>query len=158
MTQSCSFKTRPARGNLHSCRGGPSAELLDQGEKIRDTPVLCDLTVVHSHRVHGFKMDFSTRRRHTQEGSLVCSMIGLVSRHYLPVSGLPMDLCAEIRKCRPKGVVKDSHTVFIRSGVRLGRMVDEIFGKELLEQFEVSASLHFFGIPADSSLNLNMIR
>jgi hypothetical protein len=65
MTQNYSFKTRPARGNLRSFRGGTSAELLDQGEKIRDTPVLGDLTVVHSHRVHGFKMDFSTRRRHT---------------------------------------------------------------------------------------------
>src|SRR6266571_1486751 len=57
--------------------------------------MLGDLAVAHSHDVDGFKLDFSTGRRHTQECSLVRSMIRLVSRHKLSIGGLPMDICVK---------------------------------------------------------------
>ena len=114
--------------------------------------MLGDLAVVHSHDVDGFKMDSSTGRRHTQECSLVSPLVRLVSRHELPVGGLPMDLCPEVWEWGTKVVVKPPDAVLIRSGVWLGRMVDEVVSEELLEDVEVPAALHFFGIAADDSL------
>src|SRR6266571_6349935 len=113
--------------------------------------MLGDLAVMHSHDVDGFKMDASTGRRHTQECSLVSPVVRLVSRHDLPVGDLPMDFCVEIGKCGTKGVVEAPDAAFIRSGVWLGRMVNEVVSEELLEDVEVPAALHFFGIAADDS-------
>ena len=123
--------------------------MLHQGEKIRHTPMLGDLAVVHSHDVDGFKMDSLTSRLHTEECSLVRSVIGLVSRNEFPIGDLPMDLCVEIGERGTKGVVKAPDAVFIRCGVWLGGMVNEVVSKEVLEDVEIPTALHFFGIAAD---------
>jgi len=62
-----------------------------------------------------------------------------------------MDLGVEIGERGAEGVVKEPYAVFIRSGVRLGRMVDEVVGEELLEDVEIPTALHFFGIAPDDS-------
>src|SRR5215831_20111926 len=111
-----------------------------------------DLAVMHSHDIRSFKVDSSAGRLNTQECSLMSSMIRLVSRHNLTVGSLPMDLCMEIRECSAECVVKASDTVFIRRGVWLWRMVNEVVSEEILEGIEVPTALHFFGIAADDSL------
>ena len=82
---------------------------------------------------------------------MVRSVIRFVSRHQLPVGGLPMDLGVEIGERGAEGVVQEPDAVFIRSCVRLGRMVDEVVGEEVLEDLEITTALHFFGIAADDS-------
>jgi hypothetical protein len=62
-----------------------------------------------------------------------------------------MDFGAEIGERGAERVVKEPNAVFIRSGVRLGRMVDKVIGEELLEDVEITTALHFFGIAADDS-------
>src|SRR6266404_618417 len=134
---------------LPLCSRRPGAELLHQGEKVRHPPMLGDFAVMYSHDVDRFKMDSSTCRRHTQEGSLVRSVIGLVSRYEFSVGRLPMDFCMEIRERGTKCAVKASDAVFIRCGVWLGRMVNEVVSKEFLKDVEIPTALHFFGIAAD---------
>src|SRR5207245_11720115 len=113
--------------------------------------MLGDLAVAHSHDVDGFKLDFSTGRRHTQECSLVCSMIRLISRHEISVGDLPVDICVEIRECSTKRVVKAPDAIFIRSGVWPGGMVNEVVSEELLEDIKVPTALHLFSIPGTTA-------
>jgi hypothetical protein len=135
--------------DLRLWRDGPGAELLHEGEKVRHPPMFGNLAVVHSHDVHGFKVDFSAGWRYTQECSLVRSIIGLVSRHKLSIGDLPMNIRMEIRECRAKCVIKDPDAIFIRGSVGLGRVVNEVISEELFEDLEVPTALHFFGIAAD---------
>jgi hypothetical protein len=125
---------------------------MHQREKIRHTPMFGDLAVMHSHDIHGFKVDSSAGRLNTQECSLLRSMLRLVSRHHLTVGCLPMDLFVEIRECCAKCAVKAPDAFFIRRGVWLWGMVNKVVSEEILEYIEVPTALHFFGIAADNSL------
>jgi hypothetical protein len=99
-------------------------------------------------------MDFSTSWRHTQERSLVRSMIRLVSSNKLPVGCLPMDFRMEIGECGAKCAVQASRAISIGSDVWLWGMVNEIVSEEILEDVEVPTALHFFGVPADDGFRV----
>jgi hypothetical protein len=45
--------------------GRPGSELLHQGEQVRHTPVLGDLTIVNAHSVHGLEVDLPAVRGET---------------------------------------------------------------------------------------------
>jgi hypothetical protein len=48
-----------------------------------------------------------------------------------------MDLCVEIGKCGAKCVIKTPDAVFVRRGVWLWGMVNEVVSEEILEDIEV---------------------
>jgi hypothetical protein len=60
-----------------------------------------------------------------------------------------VDFGMEIGECGTKGAVEASDAIFIRSGVWLWGMVNEVVSEELLEDIEVPTALHFFGIASD---------
>ena len=68
-----------------------------------------------------------------------------------------MDDGVEVGEAHPKCLVEATHAGLVRGHVGLRRMVDEAFIEELLENVEISFALHFFGIPADDSLNLPLL-
>jgi hypothetical protein len=111
--------------------------------------MLDNLAVAHAHDVDGFKVDSATGRRQAQKWSLVSPVIRPVSRHKFPVGGLPMDLRVEIGKRSTKRAVQPPYALLIGNHVWLWRVIYEIVSEELIEDVEVPATLHFFGIPAD---------
>jgi hypothetical protein len=78
--------------------GRQGAELLHQGEKVRNSPMLGDLSLAYAHDINGFEVDQSAGWRHAKEWSLVCSVICLVGRYQAAVGGLVMNVCMKIKK------------------------------------------------------------
>jgi len=66
------------------------AELLHEKEQVRHAPVLGDLAVMNTHRIHGVKVDSAAGRRDPEERPLMSTVIGLESRYDFPVGRLPM--------------------------------------------------------------------
>lgn len=83
---------------LFSCRSRQGAELLHQGEKVRDSPMFGDLSLAYVHDINGFEVDQSAGWRHAKEWSLVCSMICLIGYHQAAVGRLLMNICMKIRE------------------------------------------------------------
>jgi len=47
-----------------------------------------DLSVLHAHHIHTFKLDLAVGRSNSEERALVCAVIGLVRRHPVTVCKL----------------------------------------------------------------------
>jgi len=58
----------------------------------------------------------------------------------------------KVGKRRPENFVELPRAVFIGCASRLRRVINKIIGEELLEHFEIPATLHFFGVAADDGL------
>ena len=56
-------------------RGCPSADLLHERQQIADSPVVRDFTVLHTHHVHCFEVNFAMRRSNSEERALVRAVI-----------------------------------------------------------------------------------
>jgi hypothetical protein len=70
----------------------------------------------------------------------------------IAVGALPMNFGREIGKGLAQPFIEREHTGFVARAAGLGRVVEEIVGEELIEQFPISAALHFLGIAADDGL------
>ena len=113
--------------------------------------MLGNLAIANSHNIDGFKLNRSTGRSHTEELSLMGSVIRFVGCHEFSFGCLPMDLCVEVRECGAKCAIESTHAVFIRDHVWLRCVVHEVVGEEFIEDFEVPLALYLFSISTDES-------
>jgi hypothetical protein len=111
-----------------------------------------DLAALHPHDVDGLELNFTARGRHAEEFAPMRSVIRFVSRHAVTIGKLPMDVGVKVGKRRSEDLVELPGSVFVRRAPRLRRVVQEIVSKKLFEHFEISTTLHLFGVAADDGL------
>src|ERR1700756_5622698 len=131
------------------CRQSPPADLLHKRQKVCDSPMIGDLSVLYAHHVHSFKLDFAVARRDSVERAFVSPVIRFKGDYAIAVSKLPVDFGAKVRKCSPHARVKVAHAGLIRSGSGLCRVVDKIICKQFLEYFELPLVLNFLSVSAN---------
>jgi hypothetical protein len=76
-------------------------------------------------------------------------MIGLVGRHPVTISKLPMDFGVEVGESGAEDFVQLSRAGLVGRAARLRCVVDEVVGEQFIEHREIAASLHFFGVAAN---------
>ena len=111
-----------------------------------------DFSVMHTHDIDRLEMDFAVSWSDAKKWSFVCAVVRLVRRHSVAVGKLPVDLRVKVGKCGTNVRVEFADTCLVWSSVRLGRVVSEIVGEELVENVKSSPSLDLFGIPAYNGL------
>ena len=114
--------------------------------------MLGDLAVAHPHDIDGLELNFAAGRRHAEEFSPVCPVIGLVGRHAVAIGNLPMDVGVKVGKRRAENFVELPRTVLIGRASRLRRVIEKIVGEQFVEHGEIPAALHLLGVAADDSL------
>src|SRR5262249_31227418 len=119
--------------------------------KIADTPMLDDLALAHAHDVNAFELNFAVCCGDTKKQPFMCAVVGLVRRHAIAISELPMDFCMKVRERLTNIAVELAHTGFVGRHVWLGCVVDEVVVEKFFKNVESSFSLNLFGIPPQHS-------
>src|SRR5215469_7012367 len=73
------------------------------------------------------------------------AVVRFVRCYSIVIGKLPVDLRTKVRECGTKIHVELSHTRLVRSCVRLRCVIDEIVGKEFVENLEPTLALDLFG-------------
>ena len=107
-----------------------------------------DLAILDTHDVDRLEMNLAMSWSDSKKWPFMSAVVRLVRSHSIAISKLPMDLSTEVRECGAKIHVELSHTRLVRSCVRLRCVIDEIVGKEFVENLEVTLALDLFGISA----------
>src|SRR5215472_5961627 len=107
-----------------------------------------DLAILDTHDVDRLEMNLAMSWSDSKKWPLMSAVVRLVRSHSIAISKLPMDLSTEVRECGAKIHVEPSHTRLVRSCGRLRCVIDEIVGKEFVENLEVTPALDLFGISA----------
>src|SRR5215467_13626740 len=126
----------------------PTTDLLHKRKKIANPPVIGDLAVLDTHDIHSLEVDPSVSRSDSKKGPLMRAVVRFVRCYSIVIGKLPVDLRTKVRECGTKIHVELSHTRLVRSCVRLRCVIDEIVGKEFVENLEVTLALDLFGISA----------
>jgi hypothetical protein len=79
-------------------------------------------------------------------------MMGLVGRHAVAISQLPMNVDVKVRERGPESFVELPRAVLVRRAAPLRRVIEEVVGEEFLEHCKVSPALHFFGVAPNDCL------
>jgi hypothetical protein len=82
----------------------------------------------------------------------MCAVISLEGGDHVTVDALPMNLRREIREGFAQALVEGEDAGLVASATGLGRMIEEIFRKEFVEQRPISSALHLFGVTANAVL------
>src|SRR5215471_12916779 len=77
----------------------PSSDLLHQRQEIADTPMVGDFSVLHTHDIDRFEMDFTVSWSNAKEGPFVSAVVRLVSCYSVTVGKLPVDLRMKVCEC-----------------------------------------------------------
>src|SRR5262249_10116375 len=85
------------------------------------------------------------------------AVIRFVCRYPIAFRKLPMDLSTKVRKCGAKIFVEPSHTLFVWTGVRLGRVIDEVIREILLRKHQSFLSPELLRYSAGQLLSLFQI-
>jgi hypothetical protein len=128
------------------------SELLQDGIQIGDTPVLGDLAVANTHGVDGFELDGSACRRDAEKVAEMGAVIDLVGRDQVGLDRLPTDLRAEVGERFAQPRVENADTRLVRSRSGLWCVVDEVFGKQFVEQGEIPFAVDFLGVSPNDGL------
>src|SRR5262249_19809044 len=104
----------------------PATDLLHKRQKITDPPMVSDFAILNSHNIDRLEVDLSMRRSNTKKWSFMRAAIRFVGRYPIAVRKLPVDLSTKVRECGAKICVEPPHTHLVWSGVRLGRVIDEV--------------------------------
>ena len=111
-------------------RRNPTADLLHEGKKISNAPVIGDPAGFDAHDIDSFEVDSSVSWSDAKKWSFVCAVVRLVRRHSVAVGKLPVDherFTKGIPKTRPNRTsVKTKHPPFKKArtvGHRSGGVV-----------------------------------
>jgi len=148
-----SVRIAPRHGSWVICWNAPSAELLDEREEVCHTPMLFDLAVVHTHRVHGLELNLLACWWNAKERTLVGPVVSFEGCDDLSVRSLPMDDSVEVGERLTKGLIQPSSTGLVRRHVGLRCMVEEVVREKLFEHIKISFTLDFLGISANDRFN-----
>src|SRR5262245_37083411 len=94
-------------------------------------------------------MNRAVRWSDAEKRPLMCAVVGLVGRDPVAIRELPMDLGVKVSECFAHVAIKLPYPRLIRRRPWLRCVVDEVIGKQLIEQLEVSFPLHLVGISPD---------
>src|SRR5690242_17612960 len=118
------------------------AQLLHDRVKICHAPMLADLTVDDAHCIDGLEADFGACASDAEKIPSMRAVISLEGGDDVAVDPLPMNLRREIREGFSQALVESKNAGLVASPTGLRRMIDEIVGKQFVEQGPISSPLH----------------
>src|SRR5262245_1287740 len=114
--------------------------------------------VTDAHDIDGFELNGAVGRRDAQQRTVMRAVIGLEGRHAFTISKLPMNLGVEIGECFTEVGVELSHASLVGRCSWLRRVIDEVVGKQFVEDVERAVALHFLGVTTHDSLDRKSTR